>query len=630
MVTPFRIHKEAKKQFVHNGEPYFQLANEAMIVKPLKNDLLDMLLPRMLRSSRSGDHRRSRRDSPEYDRHQGRVVSKKDSDDTDYRDRSEQYTKNHGWRMKYGKNQFQLNIIRDTPSRSSRNGDHRRSRRDSPEYDRYQGRVVSKKDSDDTDYQDRSEQSDWDDQIWEWEESPSRDSRLSSRHYQPSPSPMLVGAYPDARLVSPWLGGNTPGYAASPWDNLAPSPVPIRASGSVRSVSSRTGGRSQRPLDEKNSQLTELRRYDAEEGNTAYDGDVFYLGDEASVKEKEAEVAKRLVRKDGTPMTLAQWKKLSQLTADNAQWEDRHLMRSGAVRGTEGQTEFDDEEERRVILFVHEHIMPLKDPTSDMAIISKKGSNLVREVHKKQSMNKSHQRFLELAGSKLGNILGVEKSAEQIDADTEVVGEDGEVDFKGEAKFQHLTKGEAMSDFAKSKSRSQRRQYLPILQCLHEDGYTTYGIVGCTQPRRVAAMSVAKRVEYVLATVFLQKLLTKTRCFGNLYRKSTDQSRLRSLSSESLKVENLFDFDFMDPPPPDNIFNAMYQLWVLGALNIVESLTPLGWKMVKVPLDPPLAKMLLLDEQLECMNKVLTIISMLSVASVFFRPKDLAEEIDAY
>lgn len=52
-------------------------------------------------------------------------------------------------------------------------------------------------------------------------------------------------------------------------------------------------------------------------------------------------------------MTLSQSKKLSQLTADNAQWEDRQLMRSGAVRGTEVQTEFDDEEERRVILLVH-------------------------------------------------------------------------------------------------------------------------------------------------------------------------------------------------------------------------------------------------------------------------------------
>ena len=58
--------------------------------------------------------------------------------------------------------------------------------------------------------------------------------------------------------------------------------------------------------------------------------------------------------------------------------------------------------------------MPLKDPTSDMAIISRKGSALVREVHEKQSKNKSRQRFWELAGSKLGDILGVEKTAEQV------------------------------------------------------------------------------------------------------------------------------------------------------------------------------------------------------------------------
>jgi len=58
--------------------------------------------------------------------------------------------------------------------------------------------------------------------------------------------------------------------------------------------------------------------------------------------------------------------------------------------------------------------MPLKDPTSDMAIIARKGSTLVREIREKQSMNKSRQRFWELAGSKLGNILGVEKTAEQV------------------------------------------------------------------------------------------------------------------------------------------------------------------------------------------------------------------------
>ena len=31
-------------------------------------------------------------------------------------------------------------------------------------------------------------------------------------------------------------------------------------------------------------------------------------------------------------------------------------------------------------------------------------------------------------------------------------------------------------------------------QFLYEDGFCRYGIIGCTQPRRVAAMSVAKRV----------------------------------------------------------------------------------------------------------------------------------------
>jgi hypothetical protein len=33
-----------------------------------------------------------------------------------------------------------------------------------------------------------------------------------------------------------------------------------------------------------------------------------------------------------------------------------------------------------------------------------------------------------------------------------------------------------------------------LTQYMHEEGYTDFGMVGCTQPRRVAAMSVAKRV----------------------------------------------------------------------------------------------------------------------------------------
>ncbi|XAR60206.1 RNA helicase [Bertholletia excelsa] len=932
------------------------VTEEVQVGEPLRRNRSNERIRSEIVGSSIGSSQNIQSGSPRYDR-SDRMGRQNDFKD-DFRSESRET------RRRYGTDSEKLSVSQQSRYKREYKGEYVRKR------NRYEDSKTPGR-------------SDWDDGRWEWEDTPRRESHSNvNRHHQPSPSPMLLGASPDARLVSPWLGGQTPhsgAATASPWDTVSPSPVPIRASGSsARSSSSRYGGRSN-PLmfsaenshtsedgeDDKSyfskdnhSEITENMRlemeynsdrawYDREEGNTMFDADSssFFLGDEASFQKKEAELSKRLVRRDGTKMTLAQSKKLSQLTADNAQWEDRQLLRSGAVRGTEVQTEFDEEEERKVILLVHdtkppfldgrvvftkqaEPILPLKDPTSDMAIISRKGSALVREIREKQSMNKSRQRFWELAGSNLGNILGVEKTAEQIDADTAVVGEEGEVDFKEDAKFaQHLKKGEAVSDFAKSNSIAQQRQYLPIYsvrddllqvirenqvavvvgetgsgkttqltQYLHEDGYTVNGIVGCTQPRRVAAMSVAKRVseemetelgdkvgyairfedvtgpntviKYMTDGVLLRETLkdsdldkyrvivmdeaherslntdvlfgilkkvvarrrdfklivtsatlnaqkfsnffgsvpifhipgrtfpvnimySKTPCEdyveaavkqamtihitsppgdilifmtgqdeieatcyalsermeqleskkavpkllilpiysqlpadlqakifqkaeegarkcivatniaetsltvdgiyyvidtgygkmkvynprmgmdalqvfpvsraaadqragragrtgpGTCYRLFTESAYQNEmlpspvpeiqrtnlgnvvLLLKSLKIENLLDFDFMDPPPQDNILNSMYQLWVLGALNNVGSLTDLGWKMVEFPLDPPLAKMLLMGEQLGCINEVLTIVSMLSVPSVFFRPKDRAEESDA-
>jgi pre-mRNA-splicing factor ATP-dependent RNA helicase DHX38/PRP16 len=36
---------------------------------------------------------------------------------------------------------------------------------------------------------------------------------------------------------------------------------------------------------------------------------------------------------------------------------------------------------------------------------------------------------------------------------------------------------------------------------------------------------------------------------------------------KSLGVRDLLEFDFMDPPPQENLLNSMYQLWILGALD---------------------------------------------------------------
>lgn len=49
------------------------------------------------------------------------------------------------------------------------------------------------------------------------------------------------------------------------------------------------------------------------------------------------------------------------------------------------------------------------------------------------------------------------------------MGEEGEVDFKEDAKFAtHLKKGEAVSEFALSKTLAQQRQYLPIFSVRDE------------------------------------------------------------------------------------------------------------------------------------------------------------------
>ncbi|CAI7759101.1 unnamed protein product [Closterium sp. NIES-54] len=98
---------------------------------------------------------------------------------------------------------------------------------------------------------------------------------------------------------------------------------------------------------------------------------------------------------------------------------------------------------------------------------------------------------------------------------------------------------------------------------------------------------------------------------------------------KSLNIDNLLDFDFLDPPPQENILNSMYQLWILGALDNTGALTKTGRRMVEFPLDPALAKLLISGDQFGCVNETLTMVAMLSVPSVFFRPKDREEESDA-
>ena len=229
----------------------------------------------------------------------------------------------------------------------------------------------------------------------------------------------------------------------------------------------------------------------------------------------------------------------AQYNVDLDAWEKSRLQ-SGGVGGRQAvRDDLDDHDENRIHLLVHNlrppfldgkttytkqlaPVSPVRDPTSDLAVFAMKGSRLVKEHREQAERAKAAGRVASLKGTQLGNIMGVK---DDDDEDTTKSKIDPSRD-QGDSKFAtHIKKAQGASAFSRNKSLREQRQYLPAFACrddllrvirenqvvvvigetgsgkttqlcqfLHEDGYTQYGMVGCTQPRRVAAMSVAKRV----------------------------------------------------------------------------------------------------------------------------------------
>lgn len=623
---------------------------------------------------------------------------------------------------------------------------------------------------------------------------------------------------------------------------------------------------------------------------------------------------------------------------DNDAWETNRMLTSGVAQRRDMDSGFDDEEEIRVHLLVHDLKPPfldgrtvftkqldpvpaVRDPQSDMAVFSRKGSKVVKERRQQKERKQQAQEATNVAGTALGNLMGVKE--EDTDSAAPAAGEE-EHQHKTNKFAEHMKTNEGQSDFSKSKTLREQREYLPafavredllrvirdnqviivvgqtgsgkttqLTQFLYEDGYAKNGMIGCTQPRRVAAMSVAKRVaeemecklgstvgyairfedctsketsikymtdgvllreslvepdldkysciimdeahERALNTDVLMGLIKKvlarrrdlklivtsatmnaerfSRFYGGApeffipgrtfpvdiqYSRSpcedyvdsavkqvlaihvsqgvgdilvfmTGQEdiectcelideRLKMLNDppklsilpiysqmpadlqakifdrappgvrkvivatniaetsltvdgimyvvdsgfsklkvynprmgmdtlqitpisqanasqragragrtgpgkafhlyterafrdefyiqtipeiqrtnlantvlllKSLGVKDLLDFDFMDPPPQDTITTSLFDLWALGALDNLGELTPLGRKMTSFPMDPSLAKLVLTSVDYGCSEEMLTIVSMLSVPSVFYRPKERLEESDA-
>ena len=643
-------------------------------------------------------------------------------------------------------------------------------------------------------------------------------------------------------------------------------------------------------------------------------------------------------------MALAEKKNNRRLNARATQkqkdvdaWETNRMLTSGIAQRRDFLGDFEDDMEgTRVHLLVHDLKPPfldgrtvftkqldpvsaVRDPQSDMAVFSRKGSRVVKERRQQRERQKQAQDATKVAGTMLGNLMGVKDD----DGDSAAPA-DGVDEKKGNKFAEHLKQSEGQSTFSRSKTLREQREYLPafavredllrvirdnqviivvgqtgsgkttqLTQFLYEDGYAKHGLIGCTQPRRVAAMSVAKRVaeemevklgglvgyairfedctskdtaiKYMTDGVLLRESLTEPdldkysciimdeaheralntdvlmglinkvlarrrdlklivtsatmnaerfsrfyggapeffipgrtfpvdvqfsrspcedyvdsavkqvlaihvsqgpgdilvfmtgqedieitcelvderlkqlnnppklsilpiysqmpadlqakifdrappgvrkvivatniaetsltvdgimyvvdsgfsklkvynprmgmdtlqitpisqanasqragragrtgpgKCFhlfterafrDELYIQTIPEIQRTNLANtvlllKSLGVRDLLDFDFMDPPPQETISTSLFDLWALGALDNLGKLTPLGRKMTAFPMDPPLAKLILTSHEAGCSEEMLTIVSMLSVPSVFYRPKERQEESDA-
>ena len=114
----------------------------------------------------------------------------------------------------------------------------------------------------------------------------------------------------------------------------------------------------------------------------------------------------------------------------------------------------------------------------------------------------------------------------------------------------------------------------------------------------------------------------------------TDPEILRSnlaaviLRMKSLKLGEVRDFPFVEPPPARAVADGYAVLGELGAIDDVGNLTEVGRQLARLPVDPKLSRMLLAANQKGALAEALVIVSGLSVQDPRERPLQAQQAAD--
>ena len=203
----------------------------------------------------------------------------------------------------------------------------------------------------------------------------------------------------------------------------APAPPTPRASKHASTPHQREFDGPEPFVNEEDSNALDRDWYAGDEfGHTLGDESHNPFGPDASWASRQAEAA--LAEKKGASRVSA---RAVQKSRDVDNWEKNRLLTSGVAQRRDHEADFeDDEEATRVHLLVHDIKPPfldgrkiftkqldpvpaVRDPQSDMAVFSRKGSKVVKEKRQQKERQKQAQEATKMAGTALGNLMGVKE-----------------------------------------------------------------------------------------------------------------------------------------------------------------------------------------------------------------------------